>query len=90
MLDDNDIKKLIDAQKEVFVTKEEFESFMEVAAKKEDLNEFDVKVNGLATKEDVKGLNKQLSSISEDLKKNNKLETRVEYIENILNIPAKN
>ena len=74
--------------KESFVTKKEFESFMEIAAKKEDLDGLAVKVNGLVTKEDVKILNKKLDSISEDLKKNNKLETRILDIENILDMPA--
>lgn len=40
----------------------------------------------IASKEDIRILNKKLDSISEDLKKNNKLETRVDYIENVLAI----
>jgi len=46
MISDNDIKKLIDAQKKTFVTKEEFEGLIDIVATKEDLNAF-------ATKEDV-------------------------------------
>ena len=88
MLDDNDIKKLIEAQKEVFVTKGEFESFMEIAAKKEDLDNLTAKVDGLASKDDIRNLNKKLDSISEDLKKNIRMETRVADMENVLNMPA--
>jgi len=72
--------------KENFVTKKEFESFMEITAKKEDLDGLTKKVNGLVTKDDVKNLNKKLDSISEDLKKNIKLETRILDIENVLAI----
>jgi len=88
-------KTLVPFMTENFVTKREFEGFMEIAAKKEDLDGLDTKVdelatkvNGLATKEDVKNLNKKLDSISEDLKKNIKLETRVAGIENVLNMPV--
>lgn len=42
----------------------------------------------IASKEDIKILSKKLDSIIEDLKKNNKLETRVVDIENVLNMPA--
>lgn len=42
----------------------------------------------IASKEDIKILSKKLDSISEDLKRNNKLETRVVDIENVLNMPA--
>ncbi len=42
----------------------------------------------IASKDDIKILNKKLDSISEDLKKNNKLETRVADIENVLNMPV--
>lgn len=74
--------------KESFVTKKEFESFMEIAAKKEDLDGFATKVGGLATKEDIKNVGKQLNSISDDLKRNNKLETRILDIENVINMPV--
>jgi len=40
MLDDNDIQKLIKAQKEVFVTKKEFEGLIDIVATKDDLKEF--------------------------------------------------
>jgi hypothetical protein len=42
----------------------------------------------IVSKEDIKILNKKLDSISEDLKKTNKLESRVVDIENVLNMPA--
>jgi hypothetical protein len=55
MFDDKDIKKLIEAQKEVFVTKEEFEGLIDIVATKEDLNAFATKedLNAFATKEDL-------------------------------------
>lgn len=88
MLEDNDIEKLIKAQKEVFVTKEEFEGLMDIVVSKEDAKSFATKddLRGIASKEDIQKLSKQLSSLSEDLKVNNGLETRVDYIENVLSI----
>jgi hypothetical protein len=99
MLDSNDIQKLIKAQKEVFVTKEEFEGLIDIVATKADLENFVTKedsrnfatkddLKGIASKKDIQKLSKQLSSLSEDLKINNRLETRMDYIENVLNIPA--
>jgi len=51
-------------------------------------DKIDKKIYKIASKEDVKNLNKKLDSLSEDLRKNNKLETRVAGIENVLNMPA--
>ena len=70
MLDDNDIKKLIAAQKEAFVTKEEFENFMEISA----------------TKEDIKKMTDLLVKMDNKVGEVVKLKHRVEYIENTLNI----
>ena len=44
MIDDKDIEKLIKAQKEVFVTKGEFEGLMEVVAMKDDLERIESKL----------------------------------------------
>jgi len=76
MLDDNDIQKLVKAQKEVFVTKEEFEGLINVVATKEDLN----KVG-----EDVKEIKSLLVDFGSRTKN---LENKVDFIENTLNIPA--
>lgn len=88
MFEDNDIEKLIKAQKEVFVTKEEFEGLIDIVVTKADAKSFATKddLRGIASKEDIQKLSKQLSSLSEDLKVNNRLETRVGYIENVLSI----
>ena len=72
--------------KESFVTKKEFEGFMEISARKADLDVLTKKVDGLATKEDIKLLNKKLDSLNDNLIKNNKLEIRVADIENVLAI----
>ena len=85
MLDEKDIQNLIAAQKEVFVTKQEFESFMEIVATKEEL---------AATKEEMKqGFDKVGKDIAEIKSllidfggKAVKLENRVDYIENVLAI----
>lgn len=50
------------------------------------IDKIDTKLSGIATKEDVKNLNKKLDSLNDNLVKNNKLETRVDYIENVLAI----
>jgi primase-polymerase (primpol)-like protein len=83
-------KVLFPFMKENFVTKNEFESFLEIAATRDDLKKMeerlDKKIEGIATKEDIKNLGKQLSVLSEDLKKSNNIEMRVDYIENVLAI----
>ncbi len=95
-------KTLIPFLKENFATKTEVEHLIDIVATKEDLKGVgkrlegvgkrlegvEKKLEGISTKEDVKNLSKQLTSSNEDLKENNKLETRVEYLENILNVPA--
>ena len=58
-------------------------------ATKDELQGLSKKMAGIASKEDIKILNRKLDSISEDLKKNNKLEIRVADIENVLNMPVK-
>lgn len=72
MLDDNDIKKLIEAQKEVFVTKEDLEGLIDIVSTKQELNE----------------VGKRLDAIDEKINTVSATEKRVEYIENILNLPA--
>lgn len=81
MLDGNDIKKLIEAQKEVFVTKEEFEGFMEITAKKSDLTNLEKRFDGLENK-----IEKRFDKIDAKLNEVVNLKHRVEYIENTLNI----
>jgi hypothetical protein len=101
MLDDNDIEKLKevfatkDDLKESFASKQDIENLIDIVvtkedsksfAKKDDLEKIDKRLSGIASKEDIQKLSKQLSSLSEDLKVNGKLETRVDYIENVLAI----
>jgi len=74
MLDNNDIKKLIEAQKEVFVTKQEFENFIEIIATKNDL-----KGEFAKTFEVLKKMDDKLDDVGN-------LKHRVDYIENVLNI----
>ena len=81
-------KTLAPFLKENFVTKKEFESFTEIATTKENLKIIEKKLGGISTKKDIKNLNKQLTSLSDDLKKNNQLETRVVDIQNVLSMPA--
>lgn len=94
MLDDKDIEKLSEVfatkkdLKETFVTKEEFEGFIEIAATKAD-------IEMLATKEDLKRTDVKVDKIVETLgKMDEKLDEviqinkEVEYIKNTLNIPA--
>jgi len=90
MLDDKDIKKLIDAQKEVFVTKEEFEGLIDIVATKEELK-------SLATKEELNGVKDSLDQVGKDVKeiksllidfgtRTKTLEGEVDFIKNSLNI----
>lgn len=65
-----------------FITKKDSENF----ATKNDLEKLEKKIDGIATKEDIKNLSKQISGLSEYLKKNNNIEMRVDYIENVLAI----
>ena len=85
MIDDNDIKKLISAQKEVFVTKEEFEAFVDVVSTKKDLENFVTKID---LNNVVEKMEKRFDKIDEKLDETIGLKHRVEYIENTLNIPA--
>ncbi|OGZ79401.1 MAG: hypothetical protein A2528_03695 [Candidatus Staskawiczbacteria bacterium RIFOXYD2_FULL_37_9] len=92
MLDNNDIEKLIKAQKEVFVTKDEFKSFIEIAAKKDDIAEMR---KDMATKDDIKGIKGDVNKIVDLLgKMDGKLDEvvqtskEVEYIKNMLAIPV--
>ena len=52
MLDDNDIQKLIEAQKEVFVTKEDLEGLIDIVATKQEVT---------AIAKDVKEIKEKLS-----------------------------
>lgn len=80
MLDDNDIKKLIEAQKEVFVTKEEFEGLIDIVATKEQVEGLDKRLGGIE---------KTLKVMDEKLDKVEVIEKRVDYIENTLSIATK-
>jgi len=73
MLDNKDIEKL----KEVFVTKEEFEGFMETATTKDDIT---------GIKGDINKIVNLLGKMDEKLDNVGNLNHRVEYIENTLNI----
>ncbi|MEK7658816.1 MAG: hypothetical protein AAB352_03040 [Patescibacteria group bacterium] len=81
MLDNDDIQKLINAQKEVFVTKEEFEGLIDI----------------VATKDEMRTTNEKLGKIGDDIKeiksllidfggRTVNLENKVGYIENSFNI----
>jgi len=78
MLDEDDIKKLIDAQKEIFVTKEEFEGFMEITATKDEMKQgFDKLGNDI----------KEVKSLLIDFGTRTKtLVGEVDFIKNSLNI----
>ena len=92
MLDDKDIEKIIKAQKEAFVAKEEFESFLEIVVTKDDIEEIKEEMATKADVKEVKGdINKivnMLGKMDEKLDEVVGLKHRVEYIENTLNIPA--
>jgi predicted RNA-binding protein YlqC (UPF0109 family) len=83
MLDDKDVQKLIKAQKEVFVTKEEFESFIDIAVTKEDLQKF-----GTKTDANINKIVTMLGKMDDKLDTVVKLDKEVEYIKNALNLPA--
>jgi hypothetical protein len=83
MLDNNDIQKLIKAQKEVFVTKEEFEGLIDIVATKTDLENFATKTDLNDVAKDVKEIKSLLIDFGGRTKK---LETKVDYIENVLSI----
>lgn len=98
MLDNNDIEKLSKVfatkkdLKETFVTKDEFEGFMEIAATKDDITEIR---REMATKDDIKGVKGDINKIAETLGKMGKkldevvqISKEVEYIRNTLGIPA--
>jgi len=76
MLDDNDIKKLIKAQKEVFVTKEEFEGLIDVVATKEEV------------KQGFDKISKTLKAMDDKLDDMSSVKHRVDAMENALSIPA--
>jgi len=83
MLDNNDIKKLIEAQKEVFVTKDEMEHLIDIVATKEELKGVEGKLDGVA--KDVKEIKSLLIDFGGRTKN---LETDIGYIKNSLDIPA--
>jgi len=76
MLDDKDVEKLIKAQKEVFVTKEEMEHLIDIVATKEEM------------KQGFDKIDNHLTLIDKKLDKVDIIEKEVDYIKNILNIPA--
>jgi hypothetical protein len=85
MLDDNDIKKLVEAQKEIFVTKEEFEGLIDIVATKEELNGLkgEMKQGFNKIGEDVKEIKTLLIDFGTRTKT---LEGEVDFIKNSLNI----
>ena len=70
MLDENDIQKLIQAQKEIFVTKEYLEGLIDI----------------LATKQEVSEIGKDVKYIKDELIGVDAIVKRVDYIENVLAI----
>ncbi len=60
MLTDKEIKKIIEAQKEVFSTKTDFESFKKTIATKADLESFK---NTFATKEDFESFKNKIVAV---------------------------
>ena len=92
MLDDKDIQNLIKAQKEVFVTKEEFEGLIDIVATKEELENLK---NIVATKKEVGVIGKDVKEIKTLLidfgTRTKTLEGEVDFIKNSLHIqPIKN
>jgi trehalose-6-phosphate synthase len=77
MLEDKDIEKIIKSQKEAFVTKEEFENFIEIVATKEEVKSVDKKIDRVM---DI------LVKMDGKLDEATGLKHRVEYIENILSV----
>jgi hypothetical protein len=71
-----------------------FDNQMEYMAKtfttKDDLKKteerLEKKMEGLATRDDVKKLSKQMEILHEDFKRNDKVEMRLAYVENVLAI----
>jgi len=89
MLDNNDIKKLIEAQKEVFTTKNDLKDLKENFATKQDIENL---IDIVATKQELSDVGKDVKEIKALLvdfgNRTINLENRVDYIENTLNIPA--
>lgn len=83
MLDDNDIKKLIEAQKQVFVTKEEFEGLIDIVATKDEMKEGFNKID-----ENFKKVFNQLKLMDDKLDDVSSVKHRVDYIETALNLPV--
>jgi hypothetical protein len=71
---------------ENFVTKKEFEGFMEITATKQDLEKFTTKEDLRKTDVKVDKIINILGRMDEKLDETNKLKHRVEYIETTLNI----
>jgi hypothetical protein len=83
MLDDKDIQKLIKAQKEIFVTKEEFEGLINIVATKEELKGVEEKLSGVE-----KRLVEKLNVIDKKMDKVDVIEKEVGYIRNTFSIPV--
>lgn len=83
MLDDNDIEKLIKAQKEVFVTKEEMEHLIDIVATKDELNGLKGEM-----KQGFDKIDKHLDLIDRKLDKVEVIEKEVDYIKNTFDVPA--
>jgi hypothetical protein len=90
MLDENDIKKLIEAQKEVFATKKDLTGLKEIFVTKE---EFEGLIDIVATKEELNEVGKDVKEIKSLLidfgSRTKNLEIKVDYIETVLNLPVK-
>lgn len=83
MLDDKDVEKLIKAQKEVFVTKEEFEGLIDIVVTKDEVNNLGNRLDGRMGKIEnvLEKMDKKLDEVVQTSKE-------VEYIRNTLGIPA--
>ena len=96
MLDDNDIQKLKSAFatkedfKEDFSTKKEIEYLIDIVATKEEMNNLASRLDGRMGKMDERmgGIENILKKMDEKLDEVVKTSKDVEYIKNILNIPA--
>lgn len=85
MLEEKDIKKLIEAQKEVFVTKEDLEGLKEIFVTKQDLEGL---IEIVATKKEMDDLKKEMRDGFYELKDQEikPLRERMRKVENALAI----
>jgi len=81
MLDNNDIQKLIKAQKEVFATKDDIENLIDIVATKDEMSKGFNKID-----ENLKKVFNQLKTMDDKLDDISSVKHRVDYIENALKI----